>query len=269
MTRPGDDSLGRGRDPLAPQRAPGTAVVVVPFRDRGHDPRRRRNLDAVLSWWANNSWPVIVVDDGREGDAQFNRSAAYNRGAAAATSAGADVVIYTEADMLIPHDQVAAAVEAALDAPGLVVPFATYCYLSDAETDRFRHGAAIASLRPESTMGNGSSMGAVNVVSMDSLTAVGGWDEGFEGNWYDDNAMERAFAVCCGPRRHIAGPALHLYHLPGWAGDHLTDADRAATEANRLRWERYAAATTPEQIRALTGEHRVEEHDHHSDVPVR
>lgn len=245
-------SLGRGRDPLAPQRA----VVIVPFRDRGFDPLRRMNLEAVLAWWESSPWPVHVVDDGRARDAQFNRSAAYNRGVELANQAGADVVIYTEADMLIPHEQVARAVEEAAGQPGLVVPFTTYNYLSPVDSDRVRHGANLAVITPESTMGNGASMGAVNVVSMDSLAAIGCWDEAFEGNWYDDNAMERAFAVCCGVRRHVSGPAWHLYHLPGWAGEHLTDADRAATEANRLRWERYEAATTPEEIRALTGEGR-------------
>ena len=244
-------------------------MVVIPFRDRGIDPLRQRNLDRVLDWWADSPWPVLVVDDGRSGDAQFNRSAAYNNGAEAARNAGADVVIYTEADMLIPHGQVAAAVRASTTAPGLVVPFTVYRYLSPQDSQSVRDDAlnhtlgdptGLKALVPESEMDNGASMGAVNVVTLASVDAIGGWDENFEGNWYDDNAMERAFAVCCGVRRHVAGPAWHLYHLPGWAGDHLTEADRAATEANRLRWERYAAAMTPDQIRALTGENRGEEH---------
>lgn len=235
-----------------------SAVLVVPFRDRGLDPRRAANLDAVLRWWDGSPWPVHVVDDGRTGDEQFNRSAAYNRGIEIANAADADVIVYTEADMLIPWAQVASAVSTAEQQAGLVVPFSEYRYLSDVDSPTVRQTLRPRDMTPESVMGNASSMGAVNVVSMASLAAVGCWDEAFEGNWYDDNAMERAFAVCCGERRHISGPAWHLFHLPGWAGDHLTDADRAATEANRLRWERYEAATTPEQIRALTGESRVQ-----------
>lgn len=260
MTLPGNDLPGRERDPLAPRQAPH-AVIVIPFRDRGLDPRRAANLARVRNWWHRSPWPVHIVDDGRSGDRQFNRSAAYNRGWRLADRYGADVVVYTEADMLIPHEQIQAAVDAAHDAPGLVVPFTTYCYLEDSTTALVRGGIHPSAVEPGSTMDDGASMGAVNVVSLASLDAVGGWDEGFEGNWYDDNAMERAFAVCCGTRRHIAGPAWHLFHLPGWTGNHLTDADRAATEANRRRWERYAAATTPEEIRALTGEHC-------ADVPV-
>ncbi|MDQ6524321.1 hypothetical protein RB608_11950 [Nocardioides sp. LHD-245] len=234
-----------------------TAVLVVPFRDRGHDPRRAANLDAVRRWWDGAPWPLHVIDDGRTGDAQFNRSAAYNRGAELATAAGAEAIVYTEADMLIPWDQVAGAVDRALAEPGLVVPFTEYRYLSDTDSARVRADEHhVAAAVPESVMGNATSMGAINVVSLASLAAIGRWDEAFEGNWYDDNAMERAFSICCGPRRHIAGPAWHLFHLPGWAGDHLTDADRSATEANQHRWERYQAATTPDQIRALTGEAR-------------
>lgn len=262
MTVPANNSLGRGRDPLAPQRA----VVVIPFRDRGRDPLRQQNLDQVLDWWAGSPWAVHVVDDGRAGDEQFNRSAAYNRGAEVACEAGADVVIYTEADMLIPYEQVALAVSAAAsDDAGLVVPFTTYCYLSETSSELVRAGRrAPYTVEPERTMDNGASMGAVNVVSMASLAAIGRWDEGFEGNSYDDNAMDRAFAVCCGVRRHVPGPAWHLYHVPGheWWGANaaLTDADRAALEANEQRWLRYAAATTPEQIRALTGEARADVH---------
>lgn len=257
MTKHGTNSSGHGRNPSVPRRA----VVVIPFRDRGHDPLRQQNLDAVLAWWKSSPWPVHVVDDGRTGAAQFNRSAAYNRGADLARELGVDVVVYTEADMMIPHGQIEQAIEAAAEQPGLVVPFTTYNYLSPVDSARVRHGANLIPLVPESVMDNGASMGAVNVVSLAALDAIGRWDEGFEGNWYDDNAMEQAFAVCCGVRRHVFGPAWHLYHLPGWTGDHLTDADREATEANRQRWLRYEAATTPEQIRALTGEG-------HEDAPV-
>lgn len=253
-------------------------MVVIPFRDRGLDPLRQANLERVLDWWADSPWGVLVVDDGRTGDAQFNRSAAYNRGAAAALAGGADVVIYTEADILVPHAQVALAVQSAAEAPGLVVPFLHYNYLSAADSQLVRDDllnrtyadpSGLESLTPESSISNGRSMGAVNVVSLASIAAIGGWDESFEGNSYDDNAMDRAFTVCCGVRRHVAGSAWHLYHLPAheWWGtnDALTEQDRAATAANKQRWDRYAAAITPAEIRALTGEHRAEEGDRTED----
>jgi hypothetical protein len=91
------------------------------------------------------------------------------------------------------------------------------------------------------------------VISRQTLESTGGFDERLSGNWYDDNVAKRAFEVCAGPTRWIPGPAFHLYHLPGHKGDHLTDADRAATEANRHRLHRYRMARTPEQVRALVG----------------
>jgi hypothetical protein len=64
--------------------------------------------------------------------------------------------------------------------------------------------------------------------------------------------MNRAFEVAAGPTRCVNGPAYHLYHLPGWKGDHLTDEDRAATERNKARWQLYLGATSGERIRELT-----------------
>lgn len=232
------------------------AVLVVPFRDRGRDPLRPANLDAVRHWWDGSPWPVLVVDDGRTGDEQFNRHAAYNRGADQARALGAEVVVYAESDLLVPWQQIDDAVRLAAQRQGLVVPFGEYHYMGPDESVEIRADLSPWTRGALEVRDRGVVMGPLNVVSLASLDAVGGWDEAFEGNWYDDNAMERAFAVCCGPRRHIAGPAWHLFHLPGWAGEHLTEADRAATEANRLRWGRYQAAGTPEAIRALTGESR-------------
>ncbi len=92
-------------------------------------------------------------------------------------------------------------------------------------------------------MDDSQSIGAINIVSRATLNKVGGWDECFEGNWYDDVAMKIAFEKVGGITRWVDGPAFHLYHLPGHTGDHLTDADRAATAARcgRHRW------TNPEE----------------------
>lgn len=231
-------------------------AVIVPFRDRGVDPLRQRNLDAVESQWARwvsegEGREVLTVSDGRDGDAQFNRSAAYNRGVAYASPA-TDVYLFAESDMLIHFDQIDLAVAMALETPGLVVPFTRYCYLSEDASGWVRAGVAPQVPRPEWVKGNGSSIGAINVVSRATLDAIGQWDETFEGSWYDDDAMRVAFTRCAGPTRWVDGPAYHLFHLPGWKGDHLTDEDRAATARNKARLAQYRAARTPEQIRMLT-----------------
>ena len=238
------------------------SIVVIPFRDRGIDPLRQANLNRVASHWAGYGFGVYVSSDGRKDDEQFNRSAAYNRAVADLTDGGyrttkddesPEVFIFAESDMLIPDvDQIKLAIALAKASPGLVVPFRRYCYLSQEDSELVRNGTDPWSRTPESTMEGGKSIGAINVVSQHSLELIGQWDEKFEGNWYDDNAMQRAFDVCCGPTRWVDGPAYHLYHLPGWKGDHLSDADRAATERNKHRYSLYLTTADPNGIRELT-----------------
>ena len=226
-----------------------SAAIVIPWRDRGRDPRRPANLAAVIDWWKGSPWHVTIAGDGRSGDAQFNRSAAYNRGA---RDTDAEVLIYTESDMLLPWAQIHEAVQLAAREPGLVVPFTQYRYMSEADSEMIRVDLTPDAYEPESTMDDGRSIGAVNVVSRATLEAVGGgYTERTEGNWFDDDIMRRAFDVCAGPTRWVEGPAYHLYHLPGWKGDHLTDADRAATARNKALRERVKAARTADEIRAL------------------
>lgn len=227
-------------------------TVVIPFRLReGADLRRAANLEVVLAWWWAHGFKPIVQSDGLEGDAQFNRHRAYNR--AVSGNPRTDVFVFTEADMLIHPDQINDAVWRAERRVGLVVPFTEYRYLSDVSTtflrDRYHdaptamtaerwalgtsHPQSVFQIPPESTMKNGKSIGAVNVVSSQTLDLTGGFTEATSGNWYDDNITEEAFAFLASPTRWVDGPAVHLYHLPGWKGDHLSDADRAATERNK------------------------------------
>lgn len=226
-------------------------TVVIPHRDRGTDWRRQANLDSAVRWWRDRGIEPIIVDDGRTGDAQFNRSAAYNRGIMATTT---DIIVFSEADLLVPLDQIERGVEMAAERIGLVVPFSRFMAMDEHSTDLVRsrdlHPSAAGALQ---VRGDRQSIGAVNIVSYESIKAIGGqYDRAFEGAWYDDDAMHRAFEVCCGPTRFVDGPGWHQYHLPGATGDHLTDADRAATEANRRRWLKYRNAKTADQIRQLT-----------------
>lgn len=224
-------------------------AVVIPFRDRGCDPLRGANLKRVLRHWDGFA-EICVVGDGRYGSAQFNRSAAYNRGAALTT---ADVIVYTESDMLIDHQQINDAVALATVSAGLVIPFVEYHYLNSSDSADVRDTMLdAATCGAQFVRNSGTAIGAINVVSRETLDAVGQWDEAFEGNWYDDTAMQIAFEMCAGPTRWVPGPAYHLYHLPGWTGDHLTAEDKAATESNKARLALYQGAVNADEIRALT-----------------
>lgn len=234
------------------------AVVIIPWRDRGVDPLRAANLQRVLDQWGYYRMPVIVSDDGRDGDAPFNRSAAYNRGIAAAGDAEAFVL--AESDMLISLDQINTAIDRAMRRPGLVMPFSEYYALTDKESIEVRAhrqdgftiiGGDRHRANPRTAAEHG---GAINVISRFTYDAVGRYDEQFEGAWYDDDSMKRAFEVCCGSTRIIDGPAYHLFHLPGGRGPHLRPGDAAATARNKTRHSRYLRVNTREQIHALTME---------------
>lgn len=226
-------------------------AFAIPFRDRGTDRYREMNLYHVVNHLEDlKLGKVYVVSDGREGDALFNRSAAYNK---AMDEIPADIITFHESDMIVLRTQLAQAITMA-ETPGLVVPFHEYRYLGIDDSAHVRHYEKdVTDCRPESVMANGRSVGAINTLSRASVEAIGGWDEQFEGSWYDDRAMSHAFEICCGPTRFVPGIGYHLYHLPGFTGDHLTAEERIATVFNKRRYGRYKLAHTPEQIRRLTG----------------
>lgn len=234
-----------------------TAVeIIVPWRDKG-DARRAANRDRVLKHLHDlDIAPVRVVSDGRTGSAPFNRSAAYQ---AAIEQHPADVWIFHEADMLIARRQLVDAVALAADTRGLVVPFTTYAYLSADDSRQVIDGEPPATFEPEWAMTDGRSIGAVGVVSAATMALVGQWDTTLEGHGYDDNAMFEAFRTAAGAPAWITGTGWHLWHPPAyspWAGDEARDhdpAEVAATRNNQARLRKYRQATTPEQIRHLTG----------------
>lgn len=223
--------------------------VIIPYRDRGGDHFRQANLIRVLAQWRAYDMLATVVGDDRDGKDQFNRSRAYNNGRK--LWAEADVLVFAEADMLIEYGSIMHAIEAARKETGLVVPFTTYYALTPTASEDVRFYL----LEPEDAayefmMGNGASIGAINVVSRETMDLIGQFDESFEGNWFDDDAMKIAFERLAGPTTWIHGPAWHLYHLPGHRGEHLSAADRAATEMNRRRLTKYRLAS-PERLHAL------------------
>lgn len=234
-----------------------SAAVIVPFRNRSGDPLREENLACVEEeWYHGMGFAPQVFDDGRTGEEQFNRSAAYNR--AVAANPQADVFVFIESDVLLPFDQVEEAIRMALEQPGLVIPFDTYRYLGPEASRKVRAGLVAPQDTPaEWVMRHGSSVGAANVVSRLTYEAVGGYDEQFEGSSFDDRAMHLAFDAVTYPARWVLGPLHHLYHLPaGGNAENLTDEDRAATARNKSRLDRYVRAKTTEDIWALTMEGR-------------
>lgn len=225
-------------------------AVIIPFRDRGTDPLRAANLTRILEHWASFGSEIIVTSDGLDGDAQFNRHAAYNK---AAAQTKADTLAFVESDMLLDFTTLDEAIDMAGTRTGLVVPFTERHELGAEGSAKVRaHQVDYHDLVGEVIMPKPRRTGAINVISRTTLTAVGQYDPAFSGNWWDDRSMHIAFDMCAGPTRWIDGPAWHLHHLPGHKGSHLTPEDIAATKRNRERWQLYTQATTPQRIRQLT-----------------
>lgn len=234
------------------------AAIIIAFRDRGVDPLRQQNLDCVREHWAAcGDWPVFVVDDGREGDAHFNRHIAYNRGAALTD---ADVLCYLEADILLPYEQLHQAITSATEAPGMVVAFSYQHKLSATDSMLVRafqkQPTDCTPAAVINTKDNGINHGCAGVISRATLEMAGKWDERFEGHGNDDTAMAIAFDRCAGRVRCVPGIAHHLYHLdydPNLtAGDHITPADKRAQQINQARLHLYQRARLPTEIRRLT-----------------
>lgn len=219
-------------------------AVIIGFRDRGTDPLRSANLGCVLERWLEFA-PTNVISDCQTGVAQFNRSAAYNRGAAAAH---VDVLIFAEADMLIDFNQIDEAAAMAADRPGLVIPFTHRHDLTSEDSELVRAGRKNPA---DCTAGmiQHTNYGCINVLSRETLNMIGGWDEQFTGWGHDDCAMWLAFEKAAGPTRFVDGPAWHLYHNIPLEG---SPTDRAATERNYRRMQLYSQARTGEEIRHLT-----------------
>lgn len=227
-----------------------SVAVIIPFRDRGTDPLRAANLARVLEHWAGFNTDLIIASDGLEGSASFNRHKAYNK---AATQTDANILAFVESDMLLDFSVMDQAIDMAGASPGLVVPFTERHELSAQDSAKVRaHKVDYHHVRGEVIKPKPRRTGAINVLSRATLNAVGQYDPTFSGCWWDDRSMHIAFDMCAGLTRWIDGPSWHLYHLPGYTGEHLTPEDIAATQRNRERWQLYTQAHTPDHIRNLT-----------------
>jgi hypothetical protein len=226
-------------------------AVVIPWR-AGTCPHRIAAAAYVEDYYRRlNLGPVIVTDDGNT-DGPFNRSAAYNRGYAQ-VPAGIDVVLWNEADTVIPRAQVLAAADLAGQAPGIVVPFTERHELSRAQAQRVLTGQADPTVMvgAEKVYTDGISIGQAGVTSRATVDAAGGWCEAFRGWGYDDTAMFYVFKVLAGGPRWVDGPGIHLWHPH--ALRQQTDEQREASLANR-RLSRHMRTLNVDELRAFLAE---------------
>lgn len=214
------------------------AVILVPRRDdNGH---RDRLWRWVRAWW-ERELPELPVFEGHHtaDEGLFNRSAAVNRAAAAATASGPwDVAVIIDSDVIADPATIRAAIARAADAGDrLVLPFTRRHNLNHHGTDYIMAGDR-GSWRRYIGRTYTQMVSSVVMVPRALWDKVGGFDEKFSGWGFEDNAFVAACETFGGPLERLEGECWHLWHPAAPEGHRGSPSH----EANRARREMYEAA---------------------------
>lgn len=224
-------------------------LIVVPWRDSGEPHRRRSCLwvrDRLAALFPTAA--LILADDGRQ---PWSRAASID---AAILASSAELILVSDADLAIPAEQLAAALAAAAEAPGQVVPFDHYRYLELEQSEAIRLGQVRESAWPRvsARFTMRSSLGGAMAISRASWAEAGGHDPRFRGWGGQDYGFAHACATLVAPMRRIPGPVVHLWH----PADPTNNRAAPSYDRNMRLMTRYAEAAKagPEAMRALIGE---------------
>ncbi|MGH7533990.1 MAG: galactosyltransferase-related protein, partial [Gemmatimonadales bacterium] len=221
-------------------------VILVPRR-RDHGYR-----DEVWAWvraWWERELPELPIFEGHHDDGLFNRSAACNAAAAAATAAGPwDVALLIDADVFCDPPRVREALVLAVgEGNRMVLPFTRRHNLNQPGTRRIMAGDRGSWVRyiAKTYREMCSSCIAIPRALWDQ---VGGFDERFQGWGFEDNAFAAACETFGTTLTKIDGELWHLFHPTALEGRPGTPSFRA----NRARADAYQAAIgNPDAIRSL------------------
>jgi len=131
------------------------------------------------------------------------------------------ILVFNDADTVVPHEQIRKAVTLAREAPGLVYAYDLYLRLD-------RDG------RIERELYSPPSMGCA-AISRECFEQVGGFDESYSGWGYEDVDFARRCQELW-PIRRVTGEARHLWHGGRRNDDSPEDSDPEQVEANRARF---------------------------------
>lgn len=217
---------------------PARVVVLVPRRDGN------RERDIVWAWvrrWWREQFPEWELFEGHHDEGLFNRSAAVNRAAGYADWQQPHpwtVAVIIDSDVIGSPELVREAVRLALDTGRMVLPFDVRHDLNQRGSQRVMAGDQRSWLRWVHRTYTDMCSG-INVLSRTLWDAVGGFDEGFVGWGFEDNAFAAACETFSGqPLLKLPGEAWHLWHPTAREGKRGTPTHAR----NQARAQRYLEA---------------------------
>jgi GT2 family glycosyltransferase len=218
-----------------------SAVVIFPWRPG--DTHRERAFDYVRRWVHGSGVPTVSVD--HERSATFSRAASKNLGARQAN--WADVLIFNDADMILPLDSYGEIAKVARDSHRMVIGYVEYCPFDAAISDQIYRGVYPDPFDAPSLVGTVQwSVGGIVAIRRDAFYDVGGYDERFRGWGCEDFAFAIACATVLGPNERLDGRAMHFFH------EHATLYDNDDNQRfNAELLGRYNLLTSIEDLRAL------------------
>jgi hypothetical protein len=223
---------------MAKRGAPPPRVVIgVPRRDGN----RERDLTWawVRRWWQEH-FPEWGLFEGHHLEGPFNRSAAVNRAAGYADwqqEQPWDVLVIIDSDVIADPELVRQGVQLALESGRMVLPFDVRLDLNQRGSARVMGGHQ-GNWRRFVQHTYTDMCSSVVIVSRALWDATGGFDEGFVGWGFEDNA----FAAACetfggGPPIKLHGDVWHFWHPTATEGKRGTPSH----QRNRARADRYLA----------------------------
>lgn len=220
--------------PLPPETLVGVCVPwAMPSKDTDRFEARCRGdaFCTVLAYFDEcfPTWRVQVGYRARDG---FNAGAGRNEAARAFPLA--DVLVFNDADSLVPASQLVEAVRAAHAAPGPVLAYTRYRRLEPSETPR--PGDWLPALSTARSRGGfASDSNGVMAISRPSFDLLGGYDPAYVGYGFEDLDFNRRAIARFGSLRRVEGELAHLWHprVDGVPGNAIVSDEH---KANEERW---------------------------------
>lgn len=217
-------------------------VILIPYRRQNEV--RERNLHAVLQWHAPLKMRAFLAD--ADPERPFNRGASRNH---AAAEADWDTALFLDADCLVDLAVIEQAFTRAEETDQLVLPHDDYWRLSrvgsvkvGGSPDYYRKSPEQArrlSDRMTVIEGKNRMPSGALVLTRSAFSAIGGYEEGFEGWGYEDNVFLKDAEASVGVER-LPGRMMHLWHPRETGTIEVRESDRIVAAEHRKAYDRGA-----------------------------